>query len=163
MTNANERSGRIHILPEHVSHKIAAGEVIDRPASIVRELIDNSIDAGSTSIDLYITEGGMREIRVVDDGCGMPGEDLKLCFLPHATSKISAVHDLERIQTLGFRGEALSGIAATSLLEVAVDLEERKDLAQVAYLPVEHGIRRWLRIPSDATSCATASEIPSRE
>jgi DNA mismatch repair protein MutL len=111
-------SGRISILPERVAHKIAAGEVIERPASVVRELIDNSIDADSRSIDLYVLDGGVKEIRVVDDGTGMTGDDLKLCFLPHATSKIADDGDLMRISTLGFRGEALSSIAASSEVEI---------------------------------------------
>jgi len=115
-------SGRITILPDRVAQKIAAGEVIERPASVVRELIDNSIDADSRSIDLYVLDGGVKEIRVVDDGTGMTGEDVKLCFLPHATSKIVDDRDLIQISTLGFRGEALSSISASAEVEIITSL-----------------------------------------
>ena len=131
MKNEQRRpvSGRIKILPEQVAHKIAAGEVIERPASVVRELIDNSIDAESSSVDLYVVDGGVREIRVVDNGAGMAEEDLKLCFLAHATSKIAATEDLLRISTLGFRGEALSSISASADVEITSRLRDGKDEA----------------------------------
>lgn len=109
---------RIQVLPELVYQKIAAGEVIDRPASVLRELMDNSIDAGSGSIDVYISKGGIEELRVVDNGLGMSKEDLELSILPHATSKISSAEDLQQVSTLGFRGEALASIAASSRLEI---------------------------------------------
>ncbi len=111
-------STRIQILPEHVYQKIAAGEVIDRPASVLRELIENAVDAESTSVDVYISEGGMEEIRVIDDGNGMSKEDLALSVLPHATSKVKYLDDLQTISTLGFRGEALASIAASSKCEI---------------------------------------------
>ncbi len=111
-------SGRIKILPDSVSLRIAAGEVIDRPFSIVRELLDNSIDAGASKIDLYITGGGTEHIRVVDNGTGMSLEDMKICYLPYSTSKIGRMEDLDTLTTLGFRGEALSSIAACSRLEI---------------------------------------------
>ena len=119
-------SRRIQILREDVARKIAAGEVIDRPFSVVRELIDNSIDAGSKNINVYIREGGMEEIRVVDDGIGMSVEDLELCYLSHATSKISNVDDIYRVKSLGFRGEALSSIATCSKLEIVSKRENDK-------------------------------------
>ncbi len=111
-------SRRIRILRENVSRRIAAGEVIDRPLSVVRELLDNSIDAQAKTIDLSIIDGGVGEIRVHDDGHGMSSADLALSVQPHATSKISTPEDLFRITTLGFRGEALSSIAACAKLEI---------------------------------------------
>src|SRR5208337_3846374 len=98
--------------------KIAAGEVIDRPFSIVRELLDNAIDAGAEAIDVHLEAGGLSRVRVVDDGAGMPPDDLALCWQPHATSKIETEDDLLRVTSLGFRGEALSSIAVCSCLEV---------------------------------------------
>ena len=110
--------GKIKILEKSVALKIAAGEVIDRPASVLRELLDNSIDAGSSEISVYIEAAGIKEIRVIDNGAGMDEEDLKLSVLQHATSKIETAEDLFNIHTLGFRGEALSSIAASSRLEI---------------------------------------------
>jgi DNA mismatch repair protein MutL len=111
-------SRRIRILREEVFRKIAAGEVIDRPCSIVRELLDNAIDAGSSAVDLHLEAGGLARIRVVDDGVGMGREDLAECWKPHATSKIESEDDLLRVSTLGFRGEALSSIAVCSRLAI---------------------------------------------
>jgi DNA mismatch repair protein MutL len=111
-------SRRIEILREDVSRKIAAGEVIDRPFSVIRELLDNSIDARAEAVDVYIEGGGIARIRVVDDGTGMSRDDLLLCTERHATSKIREEGDLYRVQTLGFRGEALSSVAACSRLEI---------------------------------------------
>jgi len=110
--------GNIKILEKSVALKIAAGEVIDRPASVLRELLDNSIDAGSSEISVYIESAGIKEIRVIDNGAGMDEEDLKLSVIQHATSKIETAEDLFTIHTLGFRGEALSSIAASSRLEI---------------------------------------------
>src|SRR5262245_21063376 len=101
---------RIQQLPLSVITKIAAGEVIERPASVVKELLENSVDAGSTRIDIEIEEGGAELIRVVDDGCGIASEDLHLAFANHATSKLASADDLFRVHTLGFRGEALASI-----------------------------------------------------
>jgi len=109
---------QVKVLKDSVARKIAAGEVIDRPDSIVRELMDNAIDAGSTRLDLSLEGGGIDRIRLVDNGSGMSREDLKLCCLPHATSKITTEDDLMTIRSLGFRGEALSSIAASSRLEI---------------------------------------------
>jgi len=114
----DDSSRRIRILREDVSRKIAAGEVIDRPLSVVRELLDNAIDAGAGSIEAAIDGGGEARIRVVDDGAGMSREDLSLCWQRHATSKIQGEEDLYRVRTLGFRGEALASIAACARLTV---------------------------------------------
>jgi DNA mismatch repair protein MutL len=118
MAELDTRSRRIRILRDEVSRKIAAGEVIDRPFSIVRELLDNAIDAGATSIDVYLEGGGLGRVRVVDDGAGMGADDLSLCWRPHATSKIESEDDLLRVSSLGFRGEALSSVAVCSRLVI---------------------------------------------
>ena len=117
---------KIKILPENIVSKIAAGEVIQRPESVVKELIENSIDAGSQNIALYIKHAGKSFIQVSDDGNGMTEDDVLLCIQKHATSKISSYEDLESIYTLGFRGEALSSIAAVSQLEIKTETREEE-------------------------------------
>ena len=108
----------VKTLSPEVARKIAAGEVIDRPNAIVRELMDNAIDSGADKITVEISEGGIEKIRVSDNGCGMSGDDLKNCAKPHSTSKISSESDLLNLSTLGFRGEALASIAAVSRLQI---------------------------------------------
>lgn len=105
---------KIRVLPESISNRIAAGEVIERPASVVKELVENAIDAGAEKICVEIEKAGVRLIRVTDDGSGMDADDALLCLEPHATSKIAQERDIERIVTLGFRGEALPSIASVS-------------------------------------------------
>lgn len=168
---------RIHVLDKVTASKIAAGEVIDRTSSVVRELLDNAIDAGATEISVYLTGGGIKEIRVVDNGCGMSKEDLDICFLPHSTSKLSSADDLFNIMTMGFRGEALASIAASAKLEIttsqsgeigygiAIDGGKVKDLGAVkankgtvvsvkelfCYLPAR---RKFLKSPAAETSAS---------
>lgn len=109
---------RITVLDEHTINKIAAGEVIERPASVVKELLENAIDARATAVTVEIRDGGTSLIRVTDNGCGIPKEEVGLAFLPHATSKIKSVEDLFTVASLGFRGEALASIAAVSQVEL---------------------------------------------
>lgn len=109
---------RIRVLDQQTAKRIAAGEVIDRPAAALRELLDNAIDAGATSITVELDGGGMERLRVVDNGSGMCREDLALSIMPHATSKIATLDDLLRLSTLGFRGEALSSIAAVADIDM---------------------------------------------
>lgn len=106
--------GAIQVLPPEVVERIAAGEVIERPVSVVRELLDNALDAGATDIRIDIRGGGLRSIRVADDGCGIPPESIELAIRHHATSKIRSAHDLQDVATLGFRGEALPSIVAVA-------------------------------------------------
>ncbi|MGN7382635.1 MULTISPECIES: DNA mismatch repair endonuclease MutL [unclassified Paenibacillus] len=109
--------GIIRLLDEHIANQIAAGEVVERPSSVVKELVENSIDAGSTRVDVSLEEGGIQLIRVTDNGSGMAAEDCRTAFFRHATSKISSGKDLFHIRTLGFRGEALPSIAAVAKVE----------------------------------------------
>ncbi len=104
----------IHVLQPHIANQIAAGEVVERPSSVVKELVENSVDAGATAIAVEIEYGGMRSIRVTDNGCGIAKEDCRNAFLRHATSKISSTEDLDKLSTLGFRGEALASIASVA-------------------------------------------------
>ncbi len=122
----------IHVLDQNTIDKIAAGEVVERPASIVKELTENAIDAGASHITVEIKSGGIEMIRVSDDGKGIPADDIRLAFLRHATSKISCVEDLNSVLSLGFRGEALSSIAAVSRVELIT--KESDELTAVRYV-----------------------------
>ncbi|MBE6338178.1 MAG: DNA mismatch repair endonuclease MutL [Lentimicrobiaceae bacterium] len=114
----------IKLLPDSVANQIAAGEVIQRPASVVKELMENALDAGATQIDLYIKDAGRTMITVIDNGCGMSETDARLCFERHATSKIKKAEDLFSIRTMGFRGEALASIAAVAQVELMTRRKE---------------------------------------
>lgn len=109
---------KISVLPKEISELIAAGEVVERPASVIKELVENSIDAGATVVTVEIERGGITYMRVTDNGCGIAKDQIKTAFLRHATSKIKTAHDLDEILTLGFRGEALASISAVSKVEI---------------------------------------------
>lgn len=120
--------GKLQVLPSSLANMIAAGEVVQRPASVVKELVENAVDAGATQIDVEVSDSGRTLIRVVDNGCGMSAEDAVLCFERHATSKISTPEDLQSILTYGFRGEALASIAAVA----DVTLKTRREQDETA-------------------------------
>ena len=117
----------ISLLPDHVANQIAAGEVVQRPASVVKELLENAIDAGATSITLLIKDAGKTLVQVTDNGCGMSTTDARLSFERHATSKIKVAEDLFNLHTKGFRGEALASIAAIA----HVELKTKQDVSEI--------------------------------
>ena len=129
--------GHIRLLPNHVANKIAAGEVVERPASVLKELLENALDAGATRIDVTVTAGGRNLVSVRDNGCGMNREDALLSLERHATSKIRDVDDIERIATLGFRGEAIPSIASVSRFTLTT---RREDAEEGTRLVVNAGV-----------------------
>ncbi len=131
MSETNTRNSVIHQLPPEISNKIAAGEVIQRPASVVKELLDNSIDAGADYIRIIVENAGRTLIQVMDNGCGMSEDDLPLCFERHATSKINSIDDLFKIKTMGFRGEAMASVASVS--QVSVRSKRAEDVSGWEY------------------------------
>src|SRR6202044_3588163 len=138
----NRRMGRIRILSDQVANQIAAGEVVERPASVVKELLENALDAGATRIRIEVEGGGRKLIRIVDNGCGMVRDDALLAFERHATSKLRTSDDLLAIATLGFRGEALPSIASVSrlTLETRAPEDDSGTVVEIAggnILPVE--------------------------
>ncbi|MDX1314501.1 MAG: DNA mismatch repair endonuclease MutL, partial [Eudoraea sp.] len=116
---------KILLLPDSIANQIAAGEVVQRPASVVKELLENAIDAGATEITVIIKEAGKLLVQVIDNGSGMSETDARMCFERHATSKIRKADDLFHIKTMGFRGEALASIAAVAQVEMTTKLAER--------------------------------------
>ena len=114
----------IKLLPDHVASQIAAGEVIQRPSSVIKELLDNSIDAGSTEVKVIVKDAGKSLIHVIDNGSGMGETDARMCWERHATSKISSTEDIFRVRTMGFRGEALASIASVAQVELKTKREE---------------------------------------
>ncbi len=145
-------AGRIRVLDEATVNKIAAGEVVERPASVVKELVENSLDAGATSVTVKVEDGGKKLVSVRDDGCGMSREDAEAAFQRHATSKISSIDDLLRLTSYGFRGEALSSIAAVAM----VTLRTREhDAAEGTEVVVSGG----KLISLSAVGCAPGTEV----
>jgi DNA mismatch repair protein MutL len=147
---------KITILPDILCNQIAAGEVVERPAAVVKELVENSIDAGSRKISLTLVQGGRKEIRVVDDGSGMSPDDALLALERHATSKIRAIEDLQSIRSLGFRGEALPSIAAVSRFEMVT---REPDALSGTAIRIEGGVLKDVR----ETGCPPGTVITVRD
>lgn len=154
----------IHILPEVVSNQIAAGEVVQRPSSVVKELVENSIDAGATKIDIYIKEAGRTSIRIIDNGKGMSADDAVMAFQPHATSKISDATDLFALSTMGFRGEALASISAVAFVEVRTRREEDTLGTRVEYTAADLVCQECVNCPkgTDITVRDIFYNVPAR-
>ncbi|MDE7091274.1 MAG: DNA mismatch repair endonuclease MutL, partial [Bacteroidales bacterium] len=142
----------IQLLPEHVANQIAAGEVVNRPASAVKELLENAVDAGADDIHLLVRDAGKTLIQVIDNGCGMSAEDAEKCFLRHATSKIRQADDLYTLQTMGFRGEALASIAAVA----CVELKTKRPNDETGYTVCMEGEKRT---SAQACACPDGTQI----
>ena len=152
----SDRDGHVRVLPLHVANKIAAGEVIERPASVVKELVENALDAGSTRIAITITQGGRKLVAVQDDGCGMTKDDALLSLERQATSKIRDVDDIEQIDTLGFRGEAIPSIASVSRFSLTT---RRADSDEGTFLQVNAGTLAEVR----AAGCPPGTRVEVRD
>ena len=156
---------KINLLDKSVYELIAAGEVIERPSSVIKELAENSIDAGAASITVEIKRGGISYLRVTDDGCGISHEDIPTAFMRHATSKVYTQDDLDSINTLGFRGEALASVCAVSRVELLT--KQREDQLGSIYR-IEAGEPGWLRgrhynnNPRPVLQYPGASEVPEK-
>ncbi|MBQ6625369.1 MAG: DNA mismatch repair endonuclease MutL, partial [Clostridia bacterium] len=147
---------KINILPKHISDLIAAGEVVERPASIVKETVENSIDSGATFITVEIKNGGISYIRITDNGSGIEREYIRNAFISHATSKVFDAQDLDSIMTLGFRGEALASIAAVSKVEVMTKTKEDD-------VGVRYCIEGGEEIVNDDAGCPNGTTIIIRD
>ena len=151
-------------LSPHIANLIAAGEVVERPASVVKELLENAVDAGASQVTVEAKDGGMTFLRVTDNGCGMSREDARTAFLRHATSKLRTAEDLAAIGTMGFRGEALAAIASVSRIDLMT--KTPGSLSGVSPRPDEvHEIRHRGRRPgccrrADAGPCPSGSGLP---
>ena len=130
---------KIRLLPEIVANQIAAGEVVDNPASAIKEMMENSIDAGAKNVTVEIQNGGVTFMRVTDDGCGMSAEDLPMAIRRHATSKIKSAEDLDGILTLGFRGEALAAISSVSDMRI---MSKRREDDMGSMLEIKGVVKR---------------------
>ena len=138
----------LKILPGNIANMIAAGEVVQRPASVVKELMENALDAGARQVDVVITDAGRTLVQVIDDGCGMSPDDAVLCFERHATSKIATAEDLQHILTYGFRGEALASIAAVAEVTLRTRRKEDEVGVEVEFAASEHLATREVQAPS---------------
>lgn len=152
----SDRDGHVRVLPLHVANKIAAGEVVERPASVVKELVENALDAGATRIAVLITQGGRKLVAVQDDGCGMTKDDVLLSLERQATSKIRDVTDIEAIDTLGFRGEAIPSIASVSRFSITT---RRADSDEGTFLQVNAGTLADVR----AAGCPPGTRVEVRD
>ena len=146
----------IKILDKHVADKIAAGEVIDRPVSIIKELLENSLDADASAVTVEIRNGGKSYIRVTDNGCGIPAGEVELAFKRHATSKITSADDLNSIETLGFRGEALASICAVARVELVTKTADAKTGRRVV-------IEGSSIVENTATGCPDGTTVTVRD
>ena len=156
--------GIIHVMSDRLANQIAAGEVVQRPASVAKELIENALDAGASSVELLVKDAGSTLVQVVDDGCGMSAPDAARCFQRHATSKIASVEDLERIRTLGFRGEALASISSVSQVELKTKRVE-DDVGTLVRVEGGETVDRRPCATSDGTSVAVRNlfyNVPAR-
>jgi len=142
----------IKILSPEEAKKVAAGEVVERPASVIKELLENSLDAGATTITVYIAKAGKQLLRVVDNGCGMEPDDAQLCFDNHATSKLSSIADLAQLDSFGFRGEALASISSVS--KVALQTRYNKEKTGVSLEQVDGKI-----LSKKTIACAVGTDL----
>lgn len=147
---------RIIILEPNTANKIAAGEVVERPASIVKELVENALDAGSSAVTVEIRNGGIDYIRITDNGSGIPSDDVRTAFLRHATSKLSSAEELTHIETFGFRGEALASVAAVSKVSMRTRTEDDES---GTYVAIEGGVETCF----EPCGCPTGTTVEVNE